>query len=266
MAVVVAICGARGDAAAEVMCREAGFANLGFTRPLKDAVAQLFGLDDVHFGALKDAVHPAWGVTPAALLSWFGTDVMQHGLRRLVPAPAAGGYFWTTKLIGAARDVLWGERGGCSRVVVGDLRFAHELAALRAEFGDRLVAVRINDALSTTASTATASTATASTATASTATAELESHDVDVVINATDEVRSLFFGSVYRRARRSFGKTMPTRDYTARLVSARRGRVFYRLCEDDSSCDSSSSSMGGGEVGAERACDVAKWLWEWELV
>ena len=139
-ATVVALCGSHGagkDAIAAVLVREGGFVDLKFARPMKDAVRDLFSLTPDHVdGALKDTVHPTWGITPRAMMQWFGTDVMQHSLGQLVPS--IGRHFWSDRLVCAVRN----EVGG-NAVVISDMRFAHELDALRAEFGDRLVAIRV---------------------------------------------------------------------------------------------------------------------------
>ena len=82
---MVALCGSHGvgkDAIAAVLVREAGFVDAKFARPLKDAIRGLFQLDREHVdGALKDVVHPAWGVTPRALMQWY---VIQEGSGRIV--------------------------------------------------------------------------------------------------------------------------------------------------------------------------------------
>ena len=87
---VVAICGTRGsgkDSVAAILSQEAGFVNHKLARPLKDAMRGLFSLDAAHVdGELKDVVHPAWGVTPRVLMQWFGTEVMQHELVKVVPS------------------------------------------------------------------------------------------------------------------------------------------------------------------------------------
>jgi hypothetical protein len=171
---IIALCGVRGagkDAIADVLCREAGFVNLKFAAPLKQALRDLFGLDEAHVdGHLKDVVHPRWGVSPRLLMQWFGTDVMQHGLARV--APAVGRAFWADKLRrrlaclarGMDLDVDVAEAAACAPgeeaapklplpqpqplppcccVVISDLRFQHELDMLREHFGPMLTAVRV---------------------------------------------------------------------------------------------------------------------------
>lgn len=135
---VVAICGTRGsgkDSVAAILSQEAGFVNHKLARPLKDAMRGLFSLDAAHVdGELKDVVHPAWGVTPRVLMQWFGTEVMQHELVKVVPS--VGRRFWADRLV----DSLTQED---AKAVVTDMRFQHELDALREAFGDRLVAIRV---------------------------------------------------------------------------------------------------------------------------
>lgn len=136
--ICIAICGRYGsgkDAIADILCRDFDFVNHKFARPLKTAVKNLFGLEPDHVdGPLKDVVHPKWGVTPRKILQWFGTEVMQHGLCSI--APDAGRTFWSEHL----RNELC---GNCQKVVVSDLRFAHELDMLRDLYSDRLLTIRV---------------------------------------------------------------------------------------------------------------------------
>ena len=134
----MAVCGRYGagkDAIAEILCKDFGFVNYKFARHLKNAVKGLFCLDAEHVdGPLKDVVHSKWGVTPRKIMQWFGTEVMQHGLSSI--SPGSGRTFWSDRL----RNDLSGNR---QKVVVSDLRFAHELDMLRNLYSDRLVTVRV---------------------------------------------------------------------------------------------------------------------------
>jgi hypothetical protein len=127
---VVALCGRLGagkDALADALCRDSGFVNLKFARPLKDALCGIFGLTSEHVdGDLKDVVHPAWGVTPRLLMQWFGTDVMQHGLAAVVPH--VGRTVWSERM---RLEILKLPADGATRVVISDTRFQHEVDMVR---------------------------------------------------------------------------------------------------------------------------------------
>lgn len=248
-ACVVALCGARGagkDAVAAVLAREAGFVNHKFARPLKDALATLFSLDAAHVdGPLKDVVHERWGVTPRALMQWFGTEVMQHGLRAVVPSVGRG--FWAERLRASLRSAL--ERDPAARIVVSDMRFEHELEALRAEFGDRLVAVRVERASSSSAPSRAPSTAPASPDDrheSETSPAKLR---VDLVISNDASLARLElvargllrFGELYESA-------APARGGVARLIGLRDGQVTYERVR------------AGQRPGDVRVCSARRWI------
>ena len=287
--VVVAICWARGarkDTLADALCREAGFTNHKFARPLKDTLASLFGLSHAHVeGELKDEVHPEWGVTPRTLLQWFGTDVMQHGLSKL--APHVGRRFWSDRL---RQELLACPEG--ARVVISDLRFPHELAMLRSTFSDRLVTVRVDRRASSSSCAATRknprSDDPADDHESETGVAGLE---VDVELRndgSEDKLRRLATGvlcpgDLYlaRRPAAAFPQpqvannsnllisSAPTLSGVARLISVRGGRVRFvpvgtpqpqsaqsphRFCQHP-------QREGGDE---ERTCSVEAWLLDWE--
>lgn len=127
--IVIALCGPRRcgkDTIANLLCERHGYANRKFAAPLKRTLADLFGFsDDEVEGPAKDVVHPAWGVTPRRLLQWLGTDVMQFQLQQVVPA--VGRTFWAQRMV----HTLVHEDASVHRVVISDVRFPHEIAALR---------------------------------------------------------------------------------------------------------------------------------------
>lgn len=140
---LLGIRGVGKDAVASEICRlDPSFRNLKFAQPLKDALMQLFELDEAHVnGELKDIVHESWGVAPRTIMQWFGTDVMQHGLATIMPHVGRG--FWCRKMrVRLERMALDPQR---PNGVVSDLRFQHELDMMRECFGrdHDLVVVRI---------------------------------------------------------------------------------------------------------------------------
>lgn len=224
--VVVAICGTRGsgkDSIAAILSREAGFVNFKFARPLKDAIRGLFSLGAEHVdGDLKDVVHPAWGVTPRALMQWFGTEVMQHELAKMVPS--IGRRFWADRLVSSLESFV----SGAGRAVVTDMRFRHELDALREAFGDQLIAIRVerrqSDADAHESETASASL------------------DVDLVVANDGTLEQL--GDLARGALCFGGRYVHRASKRgARLLSARDGML---VVEDE-------------EDRARRSCSVAEW-------
>ena len=72
---IVALLGHRGagkDAIAEVLCREAGYVNVKFARPLKDALVGIFGLANIDKQALAQSKGAAF------------EDLVQSEMRSLI--------------------------------------------------------------------------------------------------------------------------------------------------------------------------------------
>jgi hypothetical protein len=127
---ILLICGRRlsgKDTLADMLVERSGFIKLHVATPIKKAVGDLFSLthEQLH-GPAKDAVDPAWGVTPRRILQVFGTELMQHRLSECVPG--IGRTFWVRRLVRDIRAL------GCVDVVVADVRFLHEIAELQLAF------------------------------------------------------------------------------------------------------------------------------------
>ena len=244
--VVVALCGPHGsgkDAIASVLSREVDFENFKFARPLKDAIRDLFSLDQEHVdGALKDVVHPGWGITPRALMQWFGTDVMQHELAKVIPS--VGRRFWADQLV---RSVMAMHHNDATAVaVISDMRFRHELDALRCAFGDRLVAVRVERHVVSDDNTY-------GSESDGLHESELSSSSlpVDLVISNDGSLAQL---EAVARGVLCFGREYGSRSNVqkhSRLLSVRHGRVLHASVEGDE-CQLSS-------------CTPQKWLHKYAL-
>jgi hypothetical protein len=142
---IIVLCGRRGvgkDTVAAMILESGGesYVNLKFADPMKRAMQSVFGLSraEVEDPALKDAPMPRWGnVTPRALMQWFGTDVMQHGLGNIAPCAEFGlRMFWADQM---RREI---QSRPDANVVISDARFPHELEMLRTSFRNTL-SVRI---------------------------------------------------------------------------------------------------------------------------
>jgi hypothetical protein len=124
---VIALCGRAGagkDAFAAPLLEDIAVVGLKFARPLKDAILALFPhMDERHVeGDLKDTVDPSTGATPRSLMQVIGTDLLQHGLKDRFPRVGRG--VFVNALLGRVRQTA-------RDVVVTDMRFPHELAAVR---------------------------------------------------------------------------------------------------------------------------------------
>jgi hypothetical protein len=124
---IVALCGKKGsgkDTAAQALL-DKGWTGEKFAGPLKDACRTLFGFDESQVeGHLKDVLDPRWGTTPRAILQFMGTEVFQYKINEILPG-IGGRKFWTKSMIQRIQS-------SDGDVVITDMRFQHEVDALRA--------------------------------------------------------------------------------------------------------------------------------------
>lgn len=125
---IIGLVGRRGsgkDTLADHLVANHGYTHLKFARPLKDAIGALFDLSIDHLeGSLKEEIHPLWGVSPRALMQFFGTEIMQNRLNELMPDI---GSTHAVKRLFMTMDKVESEL-----TVVSDVRFTHEVDALLA--------------------------------------------------------------------------------------------------------------------------------------
>lgn len=133
---VIAICGAMRsgkDAVASYLERAHGYRVSKIAAPLKAGVCQMFGFTPEQLETdAKDRIDPRWGVTPRAVMQIVGTDLMQGAdLHALLPGLRPRGFWIEALLHTTVRPSLAFAPSG--RLVISDLRFEHEVAALRVE-------------------------------------------------------------------------------------------------------------------------------------
>lgn len=112
--------GAGKSAVAEILWVDHGYFTMAFADRLKDVASTMFGwnrldLEQRHF---KEAVDPAWGITPRTALQLLGTEAVQY---------VFGKDFWVKAWLQTYEVVRHSEN-----VVVDDVRFEHEAEAIRA--------------------------------------------------------------------------------------------------------------------------------------
>ena len=125
---LVAVCGLKRsgkDVVAGYLSERYGYKHVKVAEKLKRMTQIAFGFTDREIETdAKDRIHPVWGVSPRTCMDYMGTHVFQRDIKRILPH-FADRCFWID-------DVL---RNHPSRlvpnVVLSDLRFHHELAALR---------------------------------------------------------------------------------------------------------------------------------------
>ena len=116
---IIALCGVKRsgkDTAASFIASAFGYQHVKFAGRLKDCCRLLFNLSDEQLeGRLKEVEDPRWQQTPRRIMQFFGTELMQIELQRLIPG--IGTSFWVKQLLEAHRDQC---------IVISDMRFVHE--------------------------------------------------------------------------------------------------------------------------------------------
>ena len=134
---IIAICGIKRcgkDTLANYIEAKYGYEHVKISQRLKDMMQLLFGFSvDQMETNLKEVTDDRWGVTPRCAMQFFGTEIMQFEIQKLMPD--VGRNFWIQDII--RRYVPH------KNIVISDLRFIHEWHALR-QTGVDLLIVRIH--------------------------------------------------------------------------------------------------------------------------
>lgn len=111
------------DTLADYLVREHGYENVKFADPMKDALCCLFGWSrrQVEDPVAKEVVDEDWGVSPRRMMQVFGTEIVQYELPKHIPDIQRD--FFVRSLMRRISDK--------SRIVISDMRFMHEFAALK---------------------------------------------------------------------------------------------------------------------------------------
>lgn len=122
---IIGICGYKRsgkDTAAAYLAEAYGYKHVKFSEDLKCMVRMLFDVthDQVE-GSSKDVVDEEWQVTPRQIMQFMGTEVMQYKLQEL--CPEVGRTFWVKR--------LFKKHGSAKLLVISDVRFRHEIDAIR---------------------------------------------------------------------------------------------------------------------------------------
>lgn len=126
---IICICGSKRagkDTVADFLQAQYGFHKAKIAQPLKDSLKVLFGFTDDELEMdIKDEVHPIWKIEPRKIMQFFGTEVMQHEIQKIMPE--MGRLFWVKRFI---REYIT-ENQIYDKIVVSDVRFMHEYTSLK---------------------------------------------------------------------------------------------------------------------------------------
>lgn len=115
------------DSTADIIVNHLGYRKYALADAMKEACRVIFGWDDRHlYGALKDIVDPAFGISPRHALQSLGTQWGQWELSKYDSfSETTGRKLWVNSLLCKIYD----------NAVVSDVRFPHEAEAIRARGG-----------------------------------------------------------------------------------------------------------------------------------
>lgn len=123
---IIAICGKKRcgkDTLANHIATTYGYTHVKIASHLKDVMGVLFGFSNTQLELdEKDAIDPRWGITPRQAMQFFGTDIMQYEIQKLLPH--VGRTFWIQGLLQKYPE---------QKIVISDLRFPHEYNMIRSE-------------------------------------------------------------------------------------------------------------------------------------
>ena len=121
---VIGICGYKQvgkDTLAAYLRHQYGYTVRKIAAPIKQMCALLFNLSEEQLTSRnKECVDYRWNVTPRQIMQYVGTDLFQHKLAEMMPH--IGKTFWIQHLLQGYDE---------DRMVVADVRFLHEAAALK---------------------------------------------------------------------------------------------------------------------------------------
>ena len=112
------------DTIADYLVEHYGYTKMAFADPIRDICRDMFGFTDGQFGGHdKEAVDDRWGISPRQAMQFIGTDLVRAHIHELLPT--VGEDFWVKCLMNRVPPG--------ARIVVSDVRFPNEAAAIRSQ-------------------------------------------------------------------------------------------------------------------------------------
>jgi dephospho-CoA kinase len=122
---IIGICGKKRsgkDTIAEHLVSNYDFVNCKIAEKLKSVCQLLFNFTEEEIELSKDEMHSKWQMSPRQAMQFIGTEVMQYEIQKLLPEIQRN--FWI-------RSMLESKYGQHERIVISDLRFLHEVEAIK---------------------------------------------------------------------------------------------------------------------------------------
>ena len=124
---VIAICGYKRsgkDTIANFIVSTYGYKPLKIAEGLKNLMKTMFDFTDDQLEETKEVIDQYWGITPRRAMQFFGTEIMQYEIQKLLPD--IGRNFWMKKITNTITNASDDEK-----FVISDMRFYHEYEALK---------------------------------------------------------------------------------------------------------------------------------------
>lgn len=127
---IIALAGYKGSGkttAAQYISERYGYEEYALASPMKAALTVMFGYSHPQlYGRLKDEVDPRFGISPRKMLQTLGTEWAQLTLQEASPTfrRSTGRDIWVKRFY----YLVWKPQ---LNYVISDVRFQHEIAALR---------------------------------------------------------------------------------------------------------------------------------------
>ena len=123
------------DTSAKLLLDDYNFTRYAFGDPVKDVVGTMFCMNDEQlYGNKKEEIDPRWNVSPRTLFQVIGTNFAQYWLMLKLPEleeKVKMKHFWVK------RFEMWFEEESNKNknVVITDVRFQHEVDAIKSKNG-----------------------------------------------------------------------------------------------------------------------------------
>jgi hypothetical protein len=122
------------DTVGSYLIENKNFKKFSFAEPIKDVSKLLFGFNDEQVnGKEKETIDVKWNVTPRTIMQFIGTEMFRKMMPQVIPN--IGEDFWVTLTMNKVNEYK-------NNVVITDVRFDNEIAAIRKNGGKIIRVVR----------------------------------------------------------------------------------------------------------------------------
>jgi adenylate kinase family enzyme len=123
------------DTSAKLLLDDYNFTRYAFGDPVKDVVGTMFCMNDEQlYGNKKEEIDPRWNVSPRTLFQVIGTNFAQYWLMLKLPEleeKVKMKHFWVKRF-----EMWYEEESNKNKnVVITDVRFQHEVDAIKSKNG-----------------------------------------------------------------------------------------------------------------------------------